>query len=188
MYNLNELESIVKQCNKCPLAKTRINAVFGEGDKNSKIMFVGEGPGFHEDKSGKPFVGSAGQLFDDMLNAINLTRHDIFITNIVKCRPPQNRNPSEKECKSCIEYLRWQVKIIDPQIIVCLGAVAAKNIIENRFSITKNRGIWYKKGKFDIIATYHPAALLRDKKKKSDVWEDLKSIRNLYDEIKKKTS
>ena len=186
MYALDELQSIVKQCDRCILAKTRTNTVFGEGSKNSKIMFVGEGPGFYEDKSGKPFVGNAGQLFDSMLNAINLTRQDIYITNIVKCRPPDNRNPSEKECKSCIEFLRWQVKIINPKIIVCLGAVAANNIIEKGFSVTKNRGIWYKKGKFDIIATYHPAAILRDKNKKKDVWEDLKSIRILYDRINNK--
>ncbi len=183
MYSLSELEEIVKSCNMCPLAKTRTNVVFGSGTEANKIMFIGEGPGYNEDKIGKPFVGRAGELFDKMLHAIKLTREDIYIANIVKCRPPNNRNPLEEESKKCIEYLRWQVKIVNPDIIVCLGAVAAKNIIEKDFRITKNRGIWYKKGSFNIIATYHPAAILRDDNKKKDAWEDFKSIRDMYNKI-----
>lgn len=111
-----------------------------------------------------------------MLQAIHLKREDIYITNIVKCRPPNNRNPSEKECRTCIEYLRWQVKIIEPTIIVCLGAVASKNIINKNFKITKERGNWIHRGKYSIIATYHPAALLRDQSKKREAWEDLRKI------------
>ncbi len=181
MYTLKELETIVKYCDRCPLAKTRTNAVFGEGGAESIIMFVGEGPGYNEDKIGKPFVGKAGELFDKIIKAVDLTRDDIYITNIVKCRPPGNRNPLENECKTCIEFLRWQVKIINPDIIVCLGAVAARNIIDKDFRITKSRGIWYKKGRFNIIATYHPAALLRDVNKKKETWEDFKAIKEMYD-------
>ncbi|MBS4536318.1 uracil-DNA glycosylase [Clostridium sp. D2Q-14] len=183
MYSLNELEVIVKRCNRCPLSKTRTNVVFGEGNEESSIMFVGEGPGYHEDKMGRPFVGRSGELFDKILKAIDLTREDVYIANIVKCRPPNNRNPLKEECKSCIEFLRWQVKIINPDIIVCLGAVAARNIIQKDFRITKNRGIWYDRDKFNIMATYHPAAILRDVNKKKDAWEDFKSIKNMYNKI-----
>lgn len=183
MYTLDELETIVKKCNRCPLSKTRTNAVFGEGKEENIIMFVGEGPGYNEDRIGRPFVGRAGELFDRMLKAIDLTREDVYIANIVKCRPPNNRNPLENESKTCIEFLRWQVKIIDPDIIVCLGAVAAKNIIDKDFKITKNRGIWYHRGKFNIMATYHPAALLRDANKKKDAWKDFKAIREMYNRV-----
>ena len=186
MYSLSELEAIVKRCNRCPLSKTRTNVVFGEGNEENRIMFVGEGPGYHEDKSGRPFVGRAGELFDKMLKAIDLTRADVYVANIVKCRPPNNRNPLEEECKNCIEFLRWQVKIVEPEIIVCLGAVAARNIIQKDFSITKNRGIWYDRGKFNVMATYHPAAILRDINKKKDAWEDFKSIKNMYNKINSK--
>ena len=183
VYTLEELEAIVKRCNRCPLSKTRTNVVFGEGKEESIIMFVGEGPGYHEDKIGRPFVGRAGELFDKMLKAIDLTREDVYIANIVKCRPPNNRNPLENESKTCIEFLRWQVKIVDPDIIICLGAVAARNIIDKDFRITKNRGIWYERGKFNIMATYHPAALLRDINKKKDAWEDFKSIKDMYNRV-----
>ncbi|NMB08652.1 MAG: uracil-DNA glycosylase [Tissierellia bacterium] len=183
MYTLEELEAIVKRCSRCPLSKTRTNVVFGEGKEESIIMFVGEGPGYHEDKIGRPFVGRAGELFDKMLKAIDLTREDVYIANIVKCRPPNNRNPLENESKTCIEFLRWQVKIVNPDIIICLGAVAARNIIDKDFRITKNRGIWYERGKFNIMATYHPAALLRDINKKKDAWEDFKSIKDMYNRV-----
>lgn len=184
MYSLKELENFVHKCKKCPLGENRTNIVFGEGNEEADIMFIGEGPGYYEDKTGRPFVGKAGQLLNKMLNSIGLTRKDVYIANIVKCRPPNNRNPSEYESKACLDFLRWQVKIINPKIIVCLGAVAAKNIIDRDFSVTKNRGIWYNKGKFHIIATYHPAALLRDNSKKKYAWEDLKSIRDKYEQIK----
>lgn len=185
MYTLEELQMIIKRCNRCPLSKSRTNTVFGEGSTEAKMMFVGEGPGFNEDRLGRPFVGRAGQLLDRMIESIGLKRQDIYITNIVKCRPPNNRNPYEDESKVCIEYLRWQVKIINPDIIVCLGAVAARNIIDSNFKITQSRGIWYNKGKFNIIATYHPAALLRDESKKVDAWEDFKNIKKKYEEILK---
>lgn len=183
MYTLEELEYIVSKCNRCALYKERKNAVFGEGNENAKIMFIGEGPGYYEDQMGRPFVGRAGKLLDKMLASIGLKREEVYIGNIVKCRPPNNRNPYEGESKVCIEYLRWQVKIINPDILVCLGAVAARNIIRPDFSITKDRGQWIKRGSFYIIPTYHPAALLRDEGKKRDAWEDFKSIRNKYEEI-----
>ncbi|HSH35438.1 uracil-DNA glycosylase [Schnuerera sp.] len=183
MYTLDKLQSIVTKCHRCPLSKTRTNVVFGEGNPKAKLVFVGEGPGFNEDKIGRPFVGKAGQLFDKMIEAIGLKREYIYITNIVKCRPPNNRNPLEEESKICIEFLRWQVKIIEPDIIVCLGAVAARNIIDKNFKITKERGIWFNRGNFSIIATYHPAALLRDESKKREAWEDFKRIKKKYDEI-----
>lgn len=187
MYTLEELQAIANKCYRCPLSKTRTNVVFGEGNSKASIMFVGEGPGYYEDKIGRPFVGRAGQLLDKMLKAIGLKREDVYIANIVKCRPPKNRNPLEGESQVCIEFLRWQVKIIEPDIIVCLGAVAARNIIDKNFRITKSRGTWYKKGNFNMIATYHPAALLRDESKKKDAWEDFKSIRDTYKEIEKYT-
>jgi uracil-DNA glycosylase family 4 len=186
VHSLSELETIVQKCDKCPLSKTRTNVVFGAGSVDSILMFVGEGPGYYEDKQGKPFVGKAGVLFDRMLAAISLSRQDVYIANIVKCRPPNNRNPLEEECKKCLDYLRWQVKIIDPDIIICLGAVAAKNIIQKDFKITSGRGTWYKRGKFNIMATYHPAAILRDSSKKRDAWEDLKAIKNMYTKFSQK--
>ena len=186
MYTLEELQSIVRKCNRCPLSKTRTNVVFGEGNGKATIMFIGEGPGYNEDKMGRPFVGKAGELFDKILGAVALKREDVYIANIVKCRPPNNRNPLEGESKACIEFLRWQVKIIDPDIIICLGAVAARNIIDKDFRITQNRGIWYQKGKFYIMATYHPAALLRDESKKGDAWKDFKSIKKKYEELNEK--
>jgi len=183
MYTLDELKNIIKNCKRCPLYKTRTNTVFGEGNPNARIMFIGEGPGYNEDVMGRPFVGRAGQLLDKMMESIYLKREEVYIANIVKCRPPNNRNPYEDESKACIEYLRWQVKIIDPDIIVCLGAVSARNIIDKDFKITQSRGIWYKKGKFHIIASYHPAALLRDESKMKYAWEDFKSIKKKYEEL-----
>lgn len=183
MYTLDELKTITENCKKCNLHKTRTNVVFGEGNENAEIMFIGEGPGYYEDKQGRPFVGAAGKLLDKMLKVIELDRNTIYIANIVKCRPPNNRNPLQEESKQCIQYLRWQVKLIKPKIIVCLGAVSAKNIIKPDFRITTERGKWVKKGDYYIMPTFHPAALLRDEKKKKPAWEDFKSIRNKYDEI-----
>jgi DNA polymerase len=186
LYNLKELEEITKKCCRCPLSKTRTNVVFGEGNKRSDIVFIGEAPGYHEDQSGKHFVGRSGELFDKMLDAVDIARTDVYITNIIKCRPPNNRTPLENECKNCIEFLRWQIKIIDPGIIVCLGAVAARNIIQKDFKISKSRGTWYQKGKFNIIATYHPSAVLRDISKEQHAMEDFISIKNMYDIITRK--
>jgi len=174
---LNELKNIVLNCKKCRLSSKRINVVFGEGNPNAKIMFIGEGPGEDEDKTGRPFVGKAGQLLTKMIEAIDLKREEVYIANIVKCRPPNNRVPYDDEAINCIPYLRKQVALIRPKIIVCLGATAARHIIDKNIRITKDRGIWVKKGEFLIMPTYHPSALLRDPSKKKDAWEDFKKIR-----------
>ncbi|MDD4083297.1 MAG: uracil-DNA glycosylase [Sphaerochaetaceae bacterium] len=183
---LDELRQRCEACQGCKLCQTRTKVVFGEGNEKSDIMFIGEGPGGNEDLTGKVFVGPAGQLLDKMLNSIHLDRKDIYITNIVKCRPPKNRDPAEEEKKACIGYLRGQFSLIKPKILVCLGRVAATTIIDNDFRITKQRGQWYNRKGIWIIATYHPAALLRDPSKKKESWEDLKMIRSKVDEISKK--
>lgn len=177
MYTLEEIKKYCLNCSKCELAKTRTNVVFGEGNEHATIMFVGEGPGFNEDIQGKPFIGKGGQLLDKMLSAIDLSRKDIYITNIVKCRPPDNRNPSEEESEKCINFLRWQVRLIKPKIIVCLGAVSAKKLLRPDFSISKERGVWIEKKGINFMPTYHPAYLLRNPSAKKDAWEDLKAIK-----------
>jgi DNA polymerase len=155
----------------------RKNFVFGEGNPNARLMFIGEGPGEEEDNTGRPFVGKAGQLLTKMIEAIDLTRDEVYIANIVKCRPPRNRVPEEEEAKACIPILRKQVSIIRPKIIVCLGATSSRHIIDSNLRITKQRGLWYERGSFLIMPTYHPSALLRDESKKKEAWEDFKSIR-----------
>ena len=183
MYTLEELRSIAFQCHACPLAESRTRVVFGEGNPEAKIMFVGEGPGYYEDQQGRPFVGRAGQLLDKMLAAIELSRQDVYIANIVKCRPPDNRNPLQEEIDLCIKFLRWQYKVIRPEIIVCLGAVASNTTFAPDLSITRERGKWFKKAGVCILPTYHPAALLRDPAKKRDSWEDLQSLQARYKEL-----
>lgn len=184
MLSWEELEEKCNSCYKCPLGQTRTKLVFGVGNKNSDILFVGEGPGYNEDIEGVPFVGKAGQLLDKMLKSIDLDRGQVYIANIVKCRPPQNRDPLPEEREACLDFLRMQFLLIKPKIIVCLGRIAAQAIIEPNFKITKNRGIWYNKKGIYIIATYHPSALLRDESKKRPAWEDLKSIKKKYEELR----
>lgn len=179
---LNELREIVLNCRKCRLHLKRKSVVFGEGNPCSKIMFIGEGPGEEEDNTGRPFVGKAGQLLTKMIEAIGLKREEVYIANIVKCRPPNNRVPFDDEANICLPYLRKQVAIIRPKIIVCLGATAARYIIDKNIRITKDRGSWVRKGDFLIMPTYHPSAILRDPLKKKDAWEDFKKVR---DELKK---
>ena len=178
MYdNLEELENSIKGCNKCKLCNSRNNIVFGVGNKNAKIMFIGEGPGADEDAQGIPFVGKAGQLMNKAFEGIGLKRDDVYIANIVKCRPPQNRNPEKDEVEACINYLRNQVMIIKPKIIVLLGNVALKNILGDEYGITKVRGNWIEKKGIWYMPTFHPAALLRDESKKLDFWKDLKKVK-----------
>ncbi len=185
MYTMDELKKFCYSCHKCRLAETRNNVVFGEGNENADIMFVGEGPGYNEDIQGRPFVGKAGQLLDKMIEAIGFKRNDVYIANIVKCRPPENRNPLEDECSKCLDYLRWQVKLIKPKIIVCLGAVSAKNLINPDFSISRQRGQFVKKGDIYFMPTYHPSYLLRNELAKKDSWNDFKNIASKIEEIKK---
>ncbi len=173
----------IKNCDKCQLHTMRNNVVPGEGNPNSIIMFVGEGPGHDEDMQGRPFVGPAGQLLDKMMASINLDRTNSFIANIVKCRPPQNRVPEEEEAQLCLPFLRKQFAVIKPKIVVCLGATAARYMIDRNIRITRDRGNWYEKMGCNFIATFHPSALLRDPEKKKDAWEDMKSIRQKLDEL-----
>lgn len=185
MYTMEELKGYCYRCHKCRLAETRTNVVFGEGNEHADIMFVGEGPGYYEDVQGRPFVGKAGQLLDKMIEAISLKRSDVYIANVVKCRPPENRNPFEDESSVCLDYLRWQVKLIQPKIIVCLGAVSAKNLINPDLSISRQRGQFVKKGNIYFMPTYHPSYLLRNELAKKDAWEDFKNIADKLKKIKK---
>ena len=177
------LQQQVQECQACALYERRTHVVFGEGNIHADIMFVGEGPGREEDAQGRPFVGPAGQLLDKMLAAIGLSRDDVYIANIVKCRPPQNRVPMEEEAQACLPYLRAQTGLVKPRIIVCLGATAAKYIYDPNVRITKERGIWKEKKGVWILPTYHPAALLRDPDKKREAWEDLQNLRAKRDEL-----
>ena len=170
-------------CQKCGLAETRTNVVFGEGARDAEVMFIGEGPGEQEDRTGRPFVGRAGQLLDDMLAMIDLKREKVFIGNMVKCRPPQNRDPLNIEQEACIGYLRNQVALLKPKIIVCLGRIAAKAIIKEDFRITSEHGQWFTRSGVQMTAIYHPAALLRDVGKRPETFEDLKSIQAKIREV-----
>jgi DNA polymerase len=157
--------------------------VFGTGDINADVLFVGEAPGDNEDKTGTPFVGRAGKLLDQYLYAVDIPREKVYIANILKCRPPKNRDPLPEEEAACIEYLRRQVKLINPKVIVCLGRISAMKLIKPDFKITKEHGQWFEKGKFLITAVYHPALLLRDPHKKEEMMTDMKAIKQKLDEM-----
>ena len=176
MASLEEVRATCENCQNCALGKTRNHLVFGVGNENARLMFVGEAPGEQEDKTGTPFVGRAGQLLDKFLFAVGIDRADVYIANILKCRPPQNRDPLPEEEDACIGYLREQVKAIRPKIIVCLGRISAMRLIKPDFKITAEHGKWFQKGDFLITAVFHPAALLRDPRKKEDMLEDMKRI------------
>lgn len=191
---LEELAGQVSVCTKCDLALSRTNTVFGTGDPNSPLMLVGEGPGENEDATGLPFVGRAGKLLDDILAAVDLTRQDVYITNIVKCRPTveeggrvRNRQPKTGEINACNPYLQAQIDAIKPEIVLCLGSPAAKNLIDKNFKITKDRGQWYERENFRAMATFHPAYILRQsgedlQNTKRLVWRD---VQNVYAEYQK---
>lgn len=181
---LEALKNRCLSCTACPLAATRTNCVFGAGNPNAKLMFVGEAPGEQEDLSGTPFVGKAGQLLDKFLFAVDIPREDVYIANILKCRPPQNRDPLPEEEDACIGFLREQVRIIHPKLIVCLGRISAMRLIKPDFRITKEHGVWFEKGGFLMSAIYHPAFLLRDPRKKEEMLTDMKSIKAKLDEQK----
>ena len=170
-------------CQKCGLAETRTNVVFGEGARDAEVMFIGEGPGEQEDRTGRPFVGRAGQLLDDMLAMIDLKREKVFIGNMVKCRPPQKRDPLNIEQEACIGYLRNQVALLKPKIIVCLGRIAAMKLIKEDFKITREHGQWLEKAGVWMMAMYHPSALLRDPRKRPESFEDLKSLQAKIREV-----
>ena len=175
--NWETLEGACYYCKKCRLWETRNHVVIGKGNKNADIIFIGEGPGQQEDLTGIPFVGPAGQLLDKMLQSINLSVEDVYIANIVKCRPPANRVPEADEAEACLNYLRNQVILVKPKIIVLLGSTALKNILGKEYGITSARGKWIEMGRIQYLPTWHPAALLRDETKKLDFWRDLKQAK-----------
>ena len=177
---LEKLRAECAGCGKCALAQTRTNLVFGTGNPGAKLMFVGEAPGEQEDLSGTPFVGRAGQLLDRYLEAVDISRSDVYIANILKCRPPKNRDPLPAEEDMCIDWLRGQVKIIRPKIIVCLGRISAMRLISPDYKISQQHGQWVEKGGFLMTAVYHPAALLRDPRRKGEMLDDMKKIAARY--------
>ena len=177
MQDWDGLKAACACCTRCGLCETRRNVVFGVGNRQTSILFVGEGPGEQEDLKGEPFVGPAGQLLDDMLSIIDLDRTNCYIANIVKCRPPHNRDPLEIEQEACVGYLRQQISLIKPKIIVCLGRIAAKALIREDFRITREHGTWTQKDGVWMTAIYHPSALLRDVGKRPETFDDLLSIR-----------
>ena len=179
MMDWIELERTCLNCQKCALADTRHNVVFGVGPRDAEVMLIGEGPGENEDLQGEPFVGRGGKLLDDMLELIDLSRDtNVYIGNIVKCRPPQNRDPLNTEQDACIGYLRNQVALIRPKIIVCLGRIAAMRLIKPDYKITREHGQWVQKSGVWMTALYHPAAILRDPSKRPDTFVDLKGLEN----------
>jgi len=171
------LEAEVKNCSKCPeLYSTRTMTVFGVGPVDAEIAFIGEGPGGEEDRLGEPFVGPSGQLLDKMILAMGLKRQACYIMNVVKCRPPGNRQPEPSECLNCRPYFDRQLELLRPKVIVCLGGVAAQNLLQTKIGIMKLRGTWHEHGTIPVMPTYHPAALLRNPAWKKDAWEDLKAV------------
>lgn len=173
---LKGIREDIGDCTRCRLHKGRTNLVFGVGNMNAEIMFVGEGPGADEDEQGEPFVGRAGQLLNNMISAMGIRRQDVYIANIVKCRPPGNRTPERDECDTCSPFLLRQIKVIQPKVIVALGAVAAKNLLAVNDSMANLRGRWYDFKGSRLLVTYHPAFLLRDPRQKKETWKDLQMV------------
>ena len=181
MYdNWEQLEETAKECKKCKLCQNRNNVVFGTGNRQASLMFIGEGPGADEDLQGTPFVGKAGKLMNMAFEAIGLKREEVYIANIVKCRPPGNRNPQDDEANACLDYLRNQVILVKPKIIVLLGSVALKNILGKEYGITASSGKWIERKGILYMPTWHPAALLRDESKKIDFIRDLQEVMRRY--------
>ena len=180
---MDKLQRECRSCRDCPLSQGRHNVVFGVGDPESELMFIGEGPGEQEDLQGVPFVGPAGKLLDDMLSIIDLDRTGYYIANIVKCRPPRNRDPQPEEQDACFGYLENQIDLINPKVIVCLGRIAALRMIDPEFRITRSHGQWiYRDGRW-MMAMYHPSALLRDLSKRPETFDDILSIREKLKEL-----
>ena len=185
MYtNFEELRENCLNCQKCELCQTRHNVVVGVGNPEAKVMFIGEGPGENEDLQGEPFVGRGGKLLDKMLNAVDLDRNkNIYIANIVKCRPPKNRDPKPEEQEQCIGWLRNQVKLIKPKIIVCLGRISAQKLIKEDLRITKEHGLFFEKGSFLMMPMFHPAAILRNPNQKPEAFADFLKLQEKIKEI-----
>ena len=184
MLSWEDLESACCGCKKCALHETRTNVVFGVGSRSAEIIFIGEAPGESEDLKGEPFVGRAGKLLDDMLKIIGLDRKkNVYIANIVKCRPPENRDPLGTEREACLGWLRAQYLLIKPKILVCLGRIAAMELIDGDFKITRDHGKWFEKDGVKFMALFHPSALLRDPRRRPETFEDLKELERVIKEI-----
>ena len=180
---LEEIRAVLGDCHLCPLGETRTKLVFGDGNPDSEIMLIGEGPGEQEDLQGLPFVGPAGKLLDSMLQMIDLDRSKVYIANIVKCRPPRNRDPQPTEQQACRSWLDRQIELVDPKIIVCLGRIAAMGVIKDDFRITREHGQWFTLNGRMYMATFHPSALLRDPSKRPEAFMDLRALRKEIREI-----
>lgn len=180
--SIDKLYQYMKECHKCPLGSLRTNLVFGVGNPKAKMVLIGEAPGRDEDIQGEPFVGRAGQLLNKMLNAINLKREDVYIANILKCRPPANREPLESEVELCLPYLIEQLNIIKPKIILALGRIAVNSLFKAKMDIKNIRGKIFNFKGIKMVVTYHPAALLRNPQYKRPAWEDLQMVKRIYDE------
>ena len=177
VQTLSQIRKELGDCTRCKLFETRNSIVFGEGNPNAKLMFIGEGPGRDEDRQGRPFVGRAGQLLTKIIEAMKLKRNDVYICNVVKCRPPQNRNPEPDEVASCEPFLMKQIKSVNPEVIVCLGSVAAGLMLKiDKFRMGNIRGTFREYGDAKLMVTYHPAALLRNSSFKKPVWEDMQLV------------
>ena len=184
MSQWEELRQQCMSCRRCALADTRHHVVFGEGPTDAEVMCIGEGPGEQEDLTGRPFVGRGGKLLDDMLEIIDLDRNrNVYIANMVKCRPPRNRDPLNIEQEACQQWLEAQIRLVNPKIIICLGRIAAMKYIREDFKITKEHGVWYEKDGILRIALYHPAALLRDEQRRPETFVDLKTIQKKIKEV-----
>lgn len=183
IHSLDELRPAVLACSRCPLAATRHNVVFGEGDPHAKLMFIGEGPGYDEDMQGRPFVGRAGQLLDKMIAAMQFKREEVYIANVVKCRPPGNRVPSPDEAAACIGYLKKQIALIRPEVIVLLGATAVNFLLGKREGITRLRGKWLGYDGIPVMPTFHPAFLLRQESAKREAWADLQQVMKVFGKV-----
>lgn len=181
--SFEKLRDTCLKCSRCGLRAGAKQVVFGEGNPNAEIMFVGEAPGRQEDEQGRPFVGAAGNLLNKIFAAAGINRDDVFITNVAKCRPPGNRLPRSEEVNTCRLFLNAQIKFIDPLIIVCLGALATQTLINPQARITRIRGQWFEKNGIKILPTYHPAALLRDPSKKRPVWNDFQELMRVYKDM-----
>jgi len=173
---LADLEKLALVCEKCRLAKTRTQVVYGVGNPKADLMFVGEAPGRDEDIQGQPFVGRAGQLLTDIIKAMKLTRDDVYIANVIKCRPPENRNPEPDELEACRPWIRRQIELIQPKVIVTLGRIPLQSLTEKGYAISSVRGQWLEYNGIKVMPTYHPAYLLRNPAAKKDVWSDMKKV------------
>lgn len=184
MYTYEELKGFVEHCNRCELCRTRNHSVMGKGNLHSPILFIAEAPGRNEDRDGVPFTGRSGELFDRLLGEIGMKREEIYLTNIVKCNPPGNRDPYPNEQEACIPYLKYETFLLRPKIIVCLGRIAAQRIIRSDYRISREHGIFLERKNTWLTAVYHPSAVLRDETKLPQMQEDFRKIRKKLEEVK----